>query len=117
MIQVDKNCEVIKEIKCKLAKSMQVRIMKKTYILVVIYNPPRTDKMFFIEQFDSLLDRLSLKNTPVIICGDINIDIMRYNLATSKYLDVITSNGFNILNQEPTTIMEMAQTCLDQFIV
>ena len=72
MIQGDKNYEVIKEIKCELAKcaSIQIRIMKTTYILVVIYNPPMTDKRFFIEQFESL------KNTPVIICADINIDIM-----------------------------------------
>ena len=42
---------------------------------------------------------------------------MRDNLATSKYLDVIISNGFNILNQEPTRIMEMAQTCLGHFII
>ena len=81
------------------------------------YNTPRTDKVFFIEQFDSLFDRLSLQNTPVIVCGDINIDIMRDNLPTSKYLDVIISNGFIILNQEPTRIVEMAQTCPDHFII
>ena len=56
--------------------------MKINYILTVTHNTPRTDKMFFFEQFDSLFDRLSLQNTPVIVCGDINIDIMRDNLPT-----------------------------------
>ena len=64
----------------------------------MIYNPPRNNKLEFIEKLDEVLESLQYLNCEVIVCGDINIDIEKHNSATAKYIDAIESNGFSLLS-------------------
>ena len=54
---------------------------------MLAYNPPKTDKFCFIEQFENVLDTFSTTNYWSIICGDFNIDILKTNNLSSKYFD------------------------------
>ena len=63
----------------------------------MLYNPPRNNKLEFIEKLDEVLESLHCE-LEVIVCGDINIDIEKHNSATAKYIDAIESNGFSLLS-------------------
>ena len=65
---------------------------------------------------DKLLENLSSSNRSVIICGDINLDIMKNNLLSRNYLNSITANGFCISSPEPTRSTNEYSSRLDHFI-
>ena len=65
---------------------------------------------------DKLLENLSSSNRSVIICGYMNLDIMKNNLVSRNYLNSITANGFCISSPEPTRSTNEYSSCLDHFI-
>ena len=84
--------------------------------LAVIYNPPRTNKLEFLNKLDSFLEENNDHNNPMIICGDLNIDIMKTNLVSKNYQNTITANGFEKSEVYPTRITKISSTSLDHFI-
>ena len=84
--------------------------------MLVVYNPPKADKFYFFDELDKTLKALSIKKYPVITCGDFNIDILKANNLSSKYHDVIESNGFEQMINKPTRIAKISETILDDFI-
>ena len=84
---------------------------------MLVYNPPKTDKFYFIEQFEHVLDTISAENDRVIICGDFNIDILKTNNLSSKYIDSIEGNGFGQVIKQPTRIGKTCDTLLDHIKV
>ena len=69
-----------------------------------------------VELLDSFLEQISTERVSTIICGDINIDKLTNNLLKSRYLNVIESNGFKILSNEPTRITQASRTFVDHVI-
>ena len=59
---------------------------------------------------------MSFKNYPVIACADFNIDILKARNFSSKYHDVIESNGFEHLITKSTRVANTSETLLDHFI-
>ena len=53
--------------------------------------------MELIERLDEVLESFQ-SLMPVIIMGDMNIDTLKRNNASSKYLSAIESNGFEIIH-------------------
>ena len=84
---------------------------------MLVYNPTKTDKFYFIEQFEHVLDTISAKNDRVIICGDFNIDTQKTNNLSSKYFDSKEGNGFEQVIKQPTRIGNTCDTLLDHIIV
>ena len=95
---------------------LELKIRGNKVIFLMIYNPPRNNKLEFIEKLDEVLESLQYLNCEVIVCGDINIDIKKHNSATAKYIGAIESNGFSLLSFSPTRVEENSETCLDHFI-
>ena len=81
-----------------------------------IYNPPRSNKVEFVNMMDKFLDNLRSSNKPVIFRGDMNLDIMKNNLLSRNYLNSFTANGFCISSPEPTRSTNEYSSCLDHFI-
>ena len=50
------------------------------------------------------------------MCGYFIIDTRQNNLLVQNYMNIITSNGFEITRDEATRVTENTQTCLDHFI-
>ena len=84
---------------------------------MLVYNPPKTDKFYFKEHFEHILDTISAKNDRVIICGDFNIDILKTNNLSSKYIDSIEGNSFDQVIKQPTRIGNTCDTLWDHIIV
>ena len=53
-----------------------------------------------------------------VICGDINIDFVKYdkNNKVNNYVNDITSMGFIIFIDRSTTMTETSSTILDHFL-
>ena len=118
LFQSLKEVKIIKVLDCSIDESLmlELKIRGNKVIFLVIYNPPRNNKLEFIEKLDEVLESLQYLNCEVIVCGDINIDIKKHNSATAKYIDAIESNGFSLLSFSPTRVGENSETCLDHFI-
>ena len=84
-------------------------------MIAVVYNPPRINKLLFIDKLDQFLESLS-KGLPVLIMGDINIDVLKQNDATLRYLATIEANGCNFLNNKITRPASNGGSCLDHAI-
>merc|ERR1711894_757698 len=93
-----------------LLVSLQYR--KYRFKLATIYNPPRTNKLKFVENLDNFLNGLTSLNCPTFITGDFNIDIHVKNQLQSNYLCAISSNDFELANLETTRETSTSSTCL-----
>ena len=72
--------------------------------LAVIYKPLGTNKMDFIEKFDRFLENNNSADQPMIVCGNVNLDISSKNRLTQKYLNCFEANNFNIKPLEATRV-------------
>ena len=81
----------------------------------VIYNKPRNNKDF-LEKSDCFLEQNSTFDTPAIICGDFNINVLEDNLITKIYQNAIEANGYYLSPNEPTRVTHSASTCIDHFV-
>lgn len=73
-----KSCEYL-EIDISISRRKKAK-------LIAIYRPPNAKLREFLESFDNNLNALTTKNpsTPIIIMGDLNIDIQPDNTSVEK---------------------------------
>ena len=81
----------------------------------VIYRHPKQDYARFRTAICKSLDILNKANTEYIIVGDINIDFLKYNLATNvtNYANYLNSFGCNVFVDKPTRITNNTASCID----
>ena len=78
MIQCKDGFDVLGELDINLEESIAVKVFHQGlyFVLIVVYSPPRSNKMEFIERLDEVLESFQ-SLMPVIIMGDMNIDILK----------------------------------------
>ena len=118
MIQLQNGYNIINQINSDFDEALFVDVIKNGTLikLAVIYNPPRTNKLEFLNKLDSFLEENNNHNHPIVICGDLNIDIMKTNLVSKNYQNTIIANGFEKSEVYPTRITKNSSTSLDHFI-
>ena len=118
MIQVKHSCNLLTEHKIDFDEAVmgEISCSKYKFFIAAVYNKPKADKLEFVDNLDNFLNDKSSNKTPVIVCGDFNINILEQNLLTKNYSNAIVSNGFEIGPMEPTRVTETSSTCLDHFI-
>lgn len=57
-----------------------------------------------------------IKETNIIL-GDINIDILKTSNNSKKYVDLVKSLNYNIVNNLPTRITDNSETCIDHVLL
>ena len=65
-------------------------------LIVCVYNPTATNNL---ENFFEDLLSFSLKYENLIVCGDFNINLLRGDLRALRFVETISSYGFNVVNQ------------------
>ena len=107
MIQCKPSCQVIKERETSFDESLFGDINLKGYNLrLAVYNPPRTNKIDFIEKFDN-----NSSDQPMVVCGDMNLGVSSRNRRTQNYLNCIEAINFNIKPFEATRLTLSSKTC------
>ena len=67
-----------------------IEIGQKSDVVVCIYRPPDTRPLEFIDEFNSLLEELTILQDQIVICGDFNIHLeSSTNPFTSKFCDLL----------------------------
>ena len=87
----------------------------KKLVVGAIYRHPGPHYVKFIEALEKNFVLLSRKNTKVIILGDINIDLMKFNVASkvTEYVHSVLSHGYNLFIDKPTRVTAQSATCID----
>ena len=94
---------------------LKVKYHGNIFLIAVVYNPPSINKLLLIDKLDQFLESL-LNSLPVLIMGDINIDVLKQNDATLRYLATTEANGCNFLNNKITRPASNGGSCLDHAI-
>ena len=118
MIQIREDFKLLKQTTTSINECTLVSIEKSNYQfkIAVLYNPPRINKLTFIDQLDKFLEDNSSPSIPFVICGDFNIDLSKVNQLSNNYLNCIFSNGFELGDTKGTRVTDTTNTCLDHFI-
>ena len=62
------------------------------------------------------MERFSSTKVPLIMCGDLNINIFTENQLVKNYKNTIVSNGFDLFEPTPTRVTSSCITCIDHII-
>ena len=88
-----------------------------TFIIGCIYRHPRPNTDIFVEQLALQIEEFSSKNVPILILGDINIDVSSAaNNKNTLYLETLSSLGCKNLIEGHTRISKTSRTTLDHII-
>ena len=97
MIPARNTCCLLNQLDSFSEESLTVDILKNGYkfLLCMIYKPPKSNKMQFIDRLDEFLENSKSANHPFILCGDLNTDIIPDNLLSQNYLNCILQMVFD----------------------
>lgn len=86
----------------------------KTLSLLTVYRPPKNNVNDFIIELDKTINTIN-KKQDLIIIGDININILTENITTTKYIEMISSNGLECIIKEITRedVTKRTYSCID----
>ena len=102
-------------------ESTFVEIKNKTKSLIVgsIYRHPTSETTFMEDFLHPTLDKLNKKKCKVIISGDFNYDLIKYedHKQTSDFYDLISSYSYRPLILHPSRITYKSNTLIDNIFV
>ena len=86
-----------------------------SFVIGVIYRHPDHAYRSFSYRLGQNIEKLNKNKSNFIIVGDINIDLLKYNLARNitDYTNIIKSSGCNIHCNLPTRITRDTRSCID----
>lgn len=107
----------VNTISCELLK-LKIKTKNEEYFLLATYRPPNQKPNEFITEIETIISRIN-KKQQIILIGDMNIDILKENSVTTKYLDLLLSNGMQCMVTEITRedINKNTQTCIDHIFI
>ena len=70
---------------------VDINATSPNFKLILVYRPPSKSVQMFISDLNELLESHSLSGPPLLISGDMNINLLNDSAETSKYRDVLDS--------------------------
>ena len=117
------NVEMQSPFKEEVFESITIRIpgisfqsSTKDLILLSAYRPPGDQNLTeFLQQIKNWIQKYDKKNNEVIVTGDMNIDLLKYQShpATAEYLDIMLSRAMLPTITRPTRIQHSSATLID----
>jgi len=99
---------------------------KKHFIIGSIYRPATNHPTLssseqynqFIDLFSNLISQLSDSNCPIILLGDLNLDLLKYSQIrqVTDYADLLFSHGFLQMIMKPTRLTTNSATLIDHVV-
>ena len=89
---------------------------KKTFLLGCVYRHPRWGTDVFNNQLFEKLSIYSEKNIPILLLGDINIDVLENDERSKTYVNVLSSVGCKNWVEVPTCFSDSSRSCVDHII-
>lgn len=97
---------------------IDLNVNNQIITLLPIYRPPALNINEFLAEIDTTINSIK-KKRELIIIGDMNIDILKLNNVTIKYIDMILSYGLQCVIKEVTRedINKNTRTCIDHMFI
>ena len=89
-------------------------------ILAAVYNHPRKNPTEFLNYLDAILRKIMKENKIILISGDFNIDLLRFdkNIFAEKFVNLMFSNFFQPLILQPSRyVVNMRPTLIDNIFI
>ena len=120
-VEILDETKITKSCHCKkcVVESMFIKFsyMKRLYVVGGIYRHPNGNIKHFLSDLENALSSIVL-NCTVIIAGDINIDLIKFNLDDNiLYVTTLMSHGYLPYITLPTRITDFSTTCIDHIFV
>ena len=93
-----------------------INIKSKNIIIGCIYRHPHYNSLQeFTQYMINTLLKLNKENKEIYICGDFNIDLLKYDedIVAQEFYNLMTSNGFIPQITLPTRITDSSMTLID----
>ena len=102
------------ELHCEISA---IEIKHEKTIILGVYRSPNGDVKIFLENLAKVLDSVSSRYKFIILCGDINLDLLACdNANVQRYNDLFSSYGLESKVLEPTRVTFHSQTLLDHLL-
>jgi hypothetical protein len=82
------------------------------YNIIGVYRSPSSDIGTFLNTLESYLNNINTSNK-IVICGDINNDILSNSLYATEYLNLMLIDGFISCINNYTRVFKDSKSCLD----
>ena len=89
----------------------EVTCHQKKFLLGLFYRPPESPSEYW-NLFENNIDIATDTNMDMLIMGDFNHDMLKFN-PNSKLLRILTKYNIQNMINEPTRITQKSQTCID----
>ena len=107
-ITVDDIMELVTIIEICISKA-------KNSIVNCVYRTLGSNKQTFTDEIELMLGKVKNKSKSIFLCGDLNIDLLKYNdtNGTTNGVDMMFSVGLYPLIDKPTRITDHSATIID----
>jgi hypothetical protein len=92
------------------------QIDKLVFSLICIYRSPNDNLELFLKGLDLILPQINIRYKG-IICGDININIVRNSNTRNEYLNIIARYGFLSCINNFTRVSNHSKTCVNYIFI
>lgn len=99
-------CRVDGNVECLAVESNK-------FDVAAVYRPPVGNVRLFLDFMENLLVSLSALSLPCFILGDINVNTLHADLDSSRFHDIVQSNGFHNAITLPTRISTESVASID----
>lgn len=121
IIYIKNNCENIDYSLQKISEASLIHltfcINNKNFNIYAMYRPPSVTLIDYINSMQTYLQQQTLNSNYNIFIGDINIDILKTNIHTEEYLNIMAEFGFKSVINNCTRIQGLSQSCLDHIFI
>ncbi|KAK3914232.1 LOW QUALITY PROTEIN: Exodeoxyribonuclease III [Frankliniella fusca] len=97
-----------------------VCIICDNFAVICVYRSPSGDINEFCDRLDQCIQRVITKKNHLIICGDINVDILNYqqpsDLDGKKFIYILEENGLHSITDKSTRVTHSSKSAIDHII-
>lgn len=85
-------------------------------MITCIYRSPNENISLFLDGLEVYLNSNN-KSCNSIVCGDLNINILKNTLISTEYLNIMSSNDFISCINNYTRVYNTSQSCIDHIFI
>ena len=95
-----------------------IKTNQQVISFIPVYRPPAKSTTEFIYELETIINRINSKQ-PLIVIGDVNIDILRKSITSARYTDSLITNGLECMVNQTTRedIVHNTKSCIDHLFV
>ena len=113
------NCHIENSIMCHSIELLHISINLPASLpisVITIYRPPSQDVYIFFQTLRSLLNNISYMSIPLIILGDININVLKRDSVCKEFRALIADYSLHIVNKQATHVTSHSASQIDLLI-